>query len=398
MQNTTSCRFNLPDIRKIIGDNSMNIHDKKMDSSITSQSSRCTSSKEDEEQGRLMEHLIGLLKEKKQLMVFSGVFPLLEQLVDEEISRVRMRLFQCNFSNSKLELPEPEGVTQIVQEKIYVPYKEYPDFNFVGRILGPRGMTAKQLELETQCKIMVRGKGSMRDKKKEEAMRGKVNWEHLDDDLHVLIQCEDTKNRALIKIKNAMVQVKKLLIPAPEGSDELKRKQLMELAVINGTYRTGVTGHKITPTTSPIVPPLNVISPFQNHFNNRSLNNSLYMGSQGASSASFNQMACDLTSKGIPLLNPTNDEAAKNMEALFKSLQIMNGRECHFQMNPLFQNASLINSALNDINMQHLFQQTIYNQDCPPLSSSEHSDNDNFNIEYENMTRSVFNRLGGGDN
>lgn len=36
----------------------------------------------------------------------------------------------------------------------------------MGRILGPRGLTAKQLEQETQCKIMVRGKGSMRDKKK----------------------------------------------------------------------------------------------------------------------------------------------------------------------------------------------------------------------------------------
>jgi len=36
----------------------------------------------------------------------------------------------------------------------------------VGRILGPRGLTAKQLEQETGCKIMVRGKGSMRDKKK----------------------------------------------------------------------------------------------------------------------------------------------------------------------------------------------------------------------------------------
>ena len=39
-------------------------------------------------------------------------------------------------------------------------------YNFVGRILGPRGMTAKQLEQETKCKIMVRGKGSMRDKKR----------------------------------------------------------------------------------------------------------------------------------------------------------------------------------------------------------------------------------------
>lgn len=39
-------------------------------------------------------------------------------------------------------------------------------FNFVGRILGPRGMTAKELETQTGCKIMVRGKGSMRDKVK----------------------------------------------------------------------------------------------------------------------------------------------------------------------------------------------------------------------------------------
>jgi hypothetical protein len=39
-------------------------------------------------------------------------------------------------------------------------------FNFVGRILGPRGLTTKQLETETGAKIMVRGKGSMRDKKK----------------------------------------------------------------------------------------------------------------------------------------------------------------------------------------------------------------------------------------
>ena len=42
----------------------------------------------------------------------------------------------------------------------------YFQFNFVGRILGPRGMTTKQLEQETGCKIMVRGRGSMRDKKK----------------------------------------------------------------------------------------------------------------------------------------------------------------------------------------------------------------------------------------
>ncbi|CAJ0568175.1 unnamed protein product, partial [Mesorhabditis spiculigera] len=99
-------------------------------------------------------------------------------------------------------------------------------------------MTAKQLEQETGCKIMVRGKGSMRDKKKEELNRGKPNWEHLNEELHVLIQVEDTQNRAKVKLQRAVDEIKKLLVPAPEGEDELKRKQLMELAIINGTYRS----------------------------------------------------------------------------------------------------------------------------------------------------------------
>ncbi|CAG2165292.1 unnamed protein product, partial [Oppiella nova] len=98
-------------------------------------------------------------------------------------------------------------------------------------------MTAKQLEQETGCKIMVRGRGSMRDKKKEEANRGKPNWEHLNDKLHVLITVEDSNNRASVKIQRAIDEIKKLLIPITDGEDELKKRQLMELAIINGTYR-----------------------------------------------------------------------------------------------------------------------------------------------------------------
>ncbi|KAF4521674.1 hypothetical protein B566_EDAN006262 [Ephemera danica] len=119
---------------------------------------------------------------------------------------------------------------------INMPLSKLSHFNFVGRILGPRGMTAKQLEQETGCKIMVRGRGSMRDKKKEEQNRGKPNWEHLNDELHVLITVEDTENRAQLKLQRAVDEVKRLLIPA-DGEDELKKRQLMELAIINGTYR-----------------------------------------------------------------------------------------------------------------------------------------------------------------
>lgn len=110
-------------------------------------------------------------------------------------------------------------------------------YNFVGRILGPRGLTAKQLEQETQCKIMVRGRGSMRDKRKEDANRNKPNWEHLNEQLHVLITTNDTDNRAQLKLDRAEAEVKKLLVPRADGEDDLKKKQLMELAIINGTYR-----------------------------------------------------------------------------------------------------------------------------------------------------------------
>ncbi|XP_068911183.1 protein held out wings isoform X3 [Tenebrio molitor] len=155
-----------------------------------------------------------------------------------QIAKVRASLFQINgVKKEPLILPEADGPVTTLTEKVYVPVKEHPDFNFVGRILGPRGMTAKQLEQETGCKIMVRGKGSMRDKKKEDQNRGKPNWEHLSDDLHVLLTVEDTENRAQVKLQRAVEEVKKLLVPQADGEDELKKRQLMELAIINGTYR-----------------------------------------------------------------------------------------------------------------------------------------------------------------
>lgn len=186
----------------------------------------------------IADYLAQLLKDRKQLAALPNVFTHLERLLDEEIARVRASLFQINgVRKEPLQLPEPDGETVTLNEKVYVPVKEHPDFNFVGRILGPRGMTAKQLEQETGCKIMVRGKGSMRDKKKEDANRGKPNWEHLADDLHVLITVEDTENRAKLKLQRAVDEVQKLLVPQAEGEDELKKRQLMELAIINGTYR-----------------------------------------------------------------------------------------------------------------------------------------------------------------
>ncbi|TKR82658.1 hypothetical protein L596_016348 [Steinernema carpocapsae] len=135
----------------------------------------------------------------------------------------------------KKKLPDPVGKVTFFSRKVYIPTKEFPDFNFFGRIVGPCGMTVKELEQETGCKIWVCGKGSVLDSKKEKINSSHRFWQHLKDELHVLIQCKDTPNRAKIQISDAVAKVKEILLLAVSGSDELMRKQFAELALINGT-------------------------------------------------------------------------------------------------------------------------------------------------------------------
>ncbi|XP_071503470.1 protein quaking-A-like isoform X1 [Diadema antillarum] len=159
------------------------------------------------------EYLAQLMKDKTSFAMVSSMFMHVDRLLDDEINRVRKSLYSISSTTQPLMLPEPKGASVQLSEKLFVPVKAYPDFNFVGRILGPRGMTAKQLEKDTGCKIMVRGKGSMRDKVKEDMNRGKQNWEHLNEELHVLITVDDTKERAEVKLKRAVEEIKKLLVP-----------------------------------------------------------------------------------------------------------------------------------------------------------------------------------------
>lgn len=42
----------------------------------------------------------------------------------------------------------------------------YFQFNFVGKLLGPKGNSMKRLQEETMCKMAVLGRGSMKDRQK----------------------------------------------------------------------------------------------------------------------------------------------------------------------------------------------------------------------------------------
>jgi len=55
------------------------------------------------------------------------------------------------------------GAGGTFQAKIPVPVDQEPGFNFIGMIIGYKGMTCKQLQQETGCKIMFKGRNSSKD-------------------------------------------------------------------------------------------------------------------------------------------------------------------------------------------------------------------------------------------
>jgi splicing factor 1 len=52
-----------------------------------------------------------------------------------------------------------------LQEKVYLPVRDFPEINFIGLLIGPRGHTLKKMEADTGVKISIRGKGSVKEGK-----------------------------------------------------------------------------------------------------------------------------------------------------------------------------------------------------------------------------------------
>ena len=102
-------------------------------------------------------------------------------------------------------------------EKIYIPFMDQKKYNLVGRLLGPKGLTLKRIQAETNTKMSILGRGSMRDKQKEEELRNSSDptYKHLSDDLHVLI--EAIPPHTTQKIAAGVAEVRKMLIPVVSG-------------------------------------------------------------------------------------------------------------------------------------------------------------------------------------
>lgn len=99
------------------------------------------------------------------------------------------------------------------KEKIFVDLEEQKKYNLIGRLLGPKGLTLKRIQAETGTKMSILGRGSIKDPIKEEELRisGKPMYDHLREDLHILI--EASPPAATSKVAAGVAEVRKMLIP-----------------------------------------------------------------------------------------------------------------------------------------------------------------------------------------
>ncbi|WRT67786.1 branchpoint-bridging protein [Kwoniella shivajii] len=116
-------------------------------------------------------------------------------------------------------------------DKVYIPVKEFPEINFFGLLVGPRGNSLKRMERESGAKISIRGKGSV----KEGKGRPGDFPDDEQDELHCLITADtEDKVKLCVSIVNRVIET---AASTPEGQNDHKRNQLRELASLNGTLR-----------------------------------------------------------------------------------------------------------------------------------------------------------------
>lgn len=163
------------------------------------------------------------IAEKERL---SEDFPLAALLLDEAIERI--------YATGRI--PGREMYADVfkqkimkVTQKVFVPVRQFPKFNFQGKILGPRGNSLRNLQKETLCRIMIKGRHSMRDTNKEEELRqsGEPQHNHLHKDLYVEISTIARPAEAHARIAYALAEIRKYLIP--DSNDEVSQNQRKEI-------------------------------------------------------------------------------------------------------------------------------------------------------------------------
>ncbi|XP_048484176.1 KH domain-containing, RNA-binding, signal transduction-associated protein 2 isoform X5 [Plutella xylostella] len=131
--------------------------------------------------------------------------------------------------------------------RVVVPVRDHPKFNFVGKLLGPKGNSLKRLQEDTMCKMAVLGRGSMKDRQKEEELRvsGDPKFAHLSDELHVEISAFATPAEAHARIAYALAELRRFLVP--DYNDDIRQEQMLEMQILSSVSEQA---RRLTPPAS----------------------------------------------------------------------------------------------------------------------------------------------------
>jgi len=100
-----------------------------------------------------------------------------------------------------------------IERKVFIPVDEFPSYNFFGLIVGPRGSTQKRLERETGAKVIIRGKGSLKEGQSRDGDTG------ADEPMHVLITGETQES-----VDKAADDITMMINPDTDAHQEHKAK------------------------------------------------------------------------------------------------------------------------------------------------------------------------------
>ncbi|KAL3659144.1 hypothetical protein V7S43_015725 [Phytophthora oleae] len=124
--------------------------------------------------------------------------------------------------------PAP-GMGEKKRKKVYIPVDKYPDINFMGLLIGPRGSNQKRMEDESGARILIRGKGSSKDP---------TGDPDENEELHVLITADT--DEAIAKAQSAVEDI----LFNPQQAMKLKQEQLRKVAELNGTLNENYGGSR----------------------------------------------------------------------------------------------------------------------------------------------------------
>ena len=129
-------------------------------------------------------------------------------------------------TNSALSFNGPLGSAggdcSQIRRKLYLPQD---GVNYIGLLIGPKGMFQKKLEGESGCKILIRGKGSQKE--------GQPPQPDQDDDQHVLIM-GDTEDA----VEKAIEECNKVILADEDTRNMIRKEQLKIAAELNNNTFT----------------------------------------------------------------------------------------------------------------------------------------------------------------